>query len=159
MYYSVFLWAVPSGVDMSDVEAVIEHKVLIRYRLHVPYTVEDVLMTFNEIFEDVDTSEWLGYELFFSENLYRQYEDDERRLVYEHNKDGQDLNQKLTPVPRPPNVPEDTPVPPRLPQTGITNRSILFVALGGMVIVTTCVVIKARKSKTSRIDMSNKISK
>jgi len=156
MYYSVFLWAVPTGVDMDDVEAVMENKILIRYRLHIPYTVENVVITFVEIFEDIDTSEWDGYELFFSENLYRQVEDDEPRLVYEHNKDSQDLNQRLTPVPRPTNVPEDSPVPPRLPQTGIANRTILFVVLGGMVIATTCVVIKAKRSKVSRITIGNK---
>ena len=131
-----------------------ENKVLIRYRLHIPYTVESVIMTFVEIFEDIDTTEWYGYELFFSENLYRQV-DDEQQLVYEHNKDGQDLNQRLTPVPRPANVPEDAPVPPpsRLPQTGIASRTILFVILGSMVIITTCVIIKARKPKVKTADM------
>ena len=156
MYYSVFLWAVPAGIDMEDVEAVMENKILIRYRLHIPYTVENVVMTFVEIFEDIDTSEWYGYELFFSENLYRQVENDEPQLVYEHNKNGQDLNQRLTPVPRPANVPEDSPVPPRLPQTGIASRTILFVVLGGMAIATTCVIIKAKRSKVSRINIGNK---
>ena len=54
-------------------------------------------------------------------------------------------------VEQPPIVP-----PSRLPQTGTASRMILFIALGSMVTVTACVVIKANKSKTNRVVMNNK---
>jgi len=99
MYYSIFLFAVPPHIDIANLEDLAAYKVLIWYDLQIPYTVDNVLMTFEEM-TTVDTSEWYGYTLFFAERLYAQSseESDEPRLVYEHNFDGSCLNQRITPM-------------------------------------------------------------
>lgn len=69
--------------------------------------------------------------LFWSEYLYRVVENengqDERILVYEHNKNGQDENQTLIPVVRPTNQPEPAPDVPNLPRTGATTSRMMFI--------------------------------
>lgn len=164
MYYSIYLFAVPGHIDMDDVAEVKENKVLIWYDLYIPYTVENVIMTFEEM-TNIDTSLWYGYTLFFAERLYTsdddELNDDDRRLVYEHNKDGSDLFQRLTPVPRPtseeseepeasiPAIPT-TPNRPRLPQTGTAAFNVMIGGIGVLSAGGTFVGIKMRQSKKSK---------
>ena len=147
--FRVYLFAVRPDGDPSNEN----HRTLIWESDYREYTVSDLLMTFREAME-VDTSGFpLGTTFFFAETAYREILDEDGNRIgwqedYRHNWDGSDQRQML--------FPRDVEIQPRLPQTGITNRMILFVILGGMVTVTTCVVIKARKSKNNRIKVNNK---
>ena len=162
--FKVYLFAVvPNGNPANDSD-----RTLIWESDYREYTVENVGMTFRES-TNIDTSQFEhGTTFFFAETAYREILDDEGDRIgweedYRHNWDGSDQNQMLFPrdvrVPQPqsPRSPQAPQTPQlRLPQTGITNRVILLVVLGGMVTVTTCVIVKARKSsKVSRIIMSS----
>ena len=147
--FRVYLFAViPNGNPANESD-----RTLIWYSDYREYTVENVLMTFKEA-TNVDTSNFsFGTTFFFAETAYREILDDDDNRTgweedYRHNWCGSDQRQMLLPRPMPER--------PRLPQTGSSSRIMLYVALGTMVTVTACVVIKAHKSKANRININRK---
>ena len=175
--FKVYLFAVnPGGNPASE-----QDRTLVWESDYREYTVDNINMTFTEGTR-VDTSEFsLGTTFFFAETAYREVLDEDDNRIgweedYRHNFDGSDGRQTLFPrdtystqqpeqpkqpeqpqQPQRPQQPQQPRVPQlRLPQTGSTNRAILFVTLISMVAATTVVVVKARKPKVNRISMSNK---
>jgi len=159
MSFRAFLWE-----RMTDGSAR-----LIFYTDYQDYTVENVEELFTITSNLIDSNELEGEYLFWSETLYTRTIDEdgevERELVYEHNKDGEDVRQKLhprkeEPQPEPkPNQPVPSaptrPGPPPLPQTGSTAMNIILFAVVPLAVGGTIGIAKMRTAKKSKGNEEN----